>query len=276
MKGNKIKYLSIALAIIEVLFFISVYIVKGKAGAVVWSAWVFIFAPIACIMGIVTVVILIRKIMKKEKIGWNILSVLLSVIMIYPITILFGASFLTYPLSHDKEAIDIINPVKESVVLGGKSFKTHAVWPSECYAYDILKKPYDCNSDKIEDYGIYLADVAAPISGTVIEAYDKEDDIAPNTEEFKSSLGNYIYLKVDKTDTYIILAHLEKGSIRVKEGSHVEQGEIIAKVGNSGTTSEPHLHLQHQLENPQDVKIPITAQGLPMNIKKARGTEKIM
>ena len=189
----------------------------------------------------------------------------MTLIMAYPITILFGVSPLTYPVNGDtQEAIKVINPVEESILLGGKDYKTHAVWPSECYAYDIVKEPYDVNSSELSDYGIYGADVYCPVAGTVIDLKDDEEDIAPNTEEFTSSLGNYIFIKVKETGTYIILAHLEKDSVKVSIGEEVTQGMLLAKVGNSGTTSEPHLHMQHQKDNPMNMSIPICAEGLPM------------
>ena len=45
---------------------------------------------------------------------------------------------------------------------------------------------------------------------------------------------------------YLEMAHLSPGSIQVKVGDHVRVGQEIAKVGNSGNTSEPHLHIQAQ------------------------------
>ena len=151
-----------------------------------------------------------------------------------------------------------------SVLLGGREYRTHAVWPSECYAYDIVKEPYDCGTEELSDYGIYLADVYAPVSGTIIGMEDSEEDIPPNTEEFLSSLGNYVFIEIESTGTYLILAHLEKNSIEVRVGDCVSQGDFIGKVGNSGTTSEPHLHMQHQKDNPLEVAIPICTEGLPM------------
>lgn len=43
-----------------------------------------------------------------------------------------------------------------------------------------------------------------------------------------------------------MMAHLSPGSIQVKVGDHVNVGQPIAKVGNSGNTTEPHLHIQAQ------------------------------
>ena len=45
---------------------------------------------------------------------------------------------------------------------------------------------------------------------------------------------------------YSLLAHLRKGSVTVKTGGRVTQGQIIGRCGNSGNTSEPHLHYHPQ------------------------------
>ena len=253
------------LLLIEMLCIIGIYIIGGQLSCWLWSACVFIIAPIASISLIVQIIVSIVRVCKSKNIKWNMLYIIITLIMAYPITILLGKSILTYPTNtNNKETIEVINPVEDSILLGGKNYKTHAVWPSECYAYDIVKKTYDINSDKLSDYGIYKSNVYCPISGTVIDLKDTEEDILPNTEDFKSSLGNYIFIKVEKSETYLILAHLEKDSVNVSVGDHVKQGELIAKVGNSGTTSEPHLHIQHQKNNPMNMKIPICSEGLPM------------
>lgn len=50
-------------------------------------------------------------------------------------------------------------PVEEFCFFGGKDYRTHAIWPSECYAYDILSEPYDIGAADLKSYGIYDADV---------------------------------------------------------------------------------------------------------------------
>jgi len=44
----------------------------------------------------------------------------------------------------------------------------------------------------------------------------------------------------------ILLAHLEQGSVMVQPGDRVAQGQQVGAVGNSGNTSEPHLHIHAQ------------------------------
>jgi hypothetical protein len=55
--------------------------------------------------------------------------------------------------------------------------------------------------------------------------------------------GNFVVLKMD-AGAYVLLAHLQQGSITVREGQRVEVGDPIARCGNSGNTVDPHVHLQ--------------------------------
>lgn len=39
-----------------------------------------------------------------------------------------------------------------------------------------------------------------------------------------------------------MIAHFQKGSLKVKEGDQVKAGDLLGSVGNSGNSSEPHIH----------------------------------
>ena len=45
---------------------------------------------------------------------------------------------------------------------------------------------------------------------------------------------------------YALLAHLRRGSVRVRVGQQVRPGQILGLAGNSGNSSEPHLHFHVQ------------------------------
>lgn len=71
-------------------------------------------------------------------------------------------------------------------------------------------------------------------------------------------LGNHIV--VDHGDgTYAAYAHLQRRSLRVTEGQRVEVGDHIADCGNSGNSTEPHLHFQLM-----DHRSVLVAAGLPV------------
>ena len=57
--------------------------------------------------------------------------------------------------------------------------------------------------------------------------------------------GNVIVIQRDD-DLFVLLAHLRRGSVRVKSGDLVRKGDPLARVGNSGNSTMPHLHLQVQ------------------------------
>jgi murein DD-endopeptidase MepM/ murein hydrolase activator NlpD len=57
--------------------------------------------------------------------------------------------------------------------------------------------------------------------------------------------GNHVVIKVADRE-YVLIAHMQAGSLTVSEGDTVEQGQEIGLVGNSGNTSEPHIHIHVQ------------------------------
>lgn len=253
------------LCFLAVFCSISVYFIGGQLAAYSWSIAVLILAPAAVIALLIQLVVLIVTLCKKKRVLWNIAYIAITIIFALPITVLLGVSPITYPTNADPDdAVIATMPVEDAVLFGGKTYRSHAMWPSECYAYDLVKEPHDVGSNDLDDYGIYNCDVYSPVSGTVIATENNEPDIAPNTDAFTSSMGNYIYIKIDDQDTYLILAHFKQNSISVKAGDHVEQKQMIGKVGNSGTTSEPHLHIQHQRNNPINVTFPTCVEGLPI------------
>lgn len=70
-------------------------------------------------------------------------------------------------------------------------------------------------------------------------------------------LGNHVILDLGD-GVYAAFAHLQRGSVNVRRGQQVQAGDQIARCGNSGNTSEPHLHFQLM-----DHQRPALAAGLP-------------
>lgn len=271
MKFNfkKSKYKLVIFTVVLILLF-TIYLVKGEAAAWAWVIAIFIIGPVGLLLSLIQLIILILRCIKKKKKKTVIIHFIASLLWAFPILILIGVVFIPFP-DNEKSSTNcrLKIPVEGDVVLfGGKDYPTHAVWPSERYAYDILEEPYNTGNLDLYSYGIYGKNVLAPIRGEIIKAHDGEEDIRPNTEEFTSALGNYIFMKIKETDTYLIFAHLKSESICVRKGDVVDVGTVLAKVGNSGTTSEPHLHIQHQKNNPCNTTISIAAKGLPITFEK--------
>jgi len=55
--------------------------------------------------------------------------------------------------------------------------------------------------------------------------------------------GNYVGIDIGN-GKYALYAHVQPGSLRVKVGDHVKRGQVIALLGNSGNSTEPHVHFQ--------------------------------
>jgi hypothetical protein len=143
------------------------------------------------------------------------------------------------------------------VVNGGLSKRSSHSWdiPAQRYAYDFLivnmdGKSFENSRKDVRNYYCYGRNILAPADGTVIETYNSCDDgrIMPfNLPDpyKKNMLGNYVIIEHSDQE-YTLLAHLQKGSILFAAGEKVKQGDLIAKCGNTGNSSEPHLHFQLQ------------------------------
>lgn len=71
-------------------------------------------------------------------------------------------------------------------------------------------------------------------------------------------LGNHLVFR-DRRGAYVLLAHLRRDSLKVEPGDEVSRGDVVAECGNSGNSTEPHLHLQAQ-----DRASVWVAAGLPL------------
>ncbi len=153
----------------------------------------------------------------------------------------------------------------------GPSAHTHHRWAyMEEFAYDLVQMgannlTYKDDYTKPENYYCYGQDVLAIGAGEIIAVMDSIDDAKlypkdlPQEEYMKfvrarqSDLikkygvlgvsGNIVLLKHGEKE-YSFYGHLKKGSVTVKPGQKISQGHVIAQIGNSGNSTEPHLHFQ--------------------------------
>ncbi len=140
---------------------------------------------------------------------------------------------------------------------GGVTRETSHSWriPSQRFAYDLVKfgenrRSFSGNGRKLTDYFCFDSPILAPADGLVIKARGNLHD-APFVGTFwmdcftRDIGGNSVLIK-HADGEYCLLAHLKRGSVRVKPGDHVKQGQEIGRCGHSGNSSEPHLHFQFQ------------------------------
>jgi len=153
-----------------------------------------------------------------------------------------------------------------SVLWGGDALarNRHAAVPDQRWAYDLAIEPVLTGSSRLEDYGCYGKPIRAPIAGVVSKVHDGEPEQVPGklVPNLRAPFGNHIVIKLP-TDTFLIMAHLQTGSVLVREGDTVQEGQPIGRCGDSGNTSEPHLHIHHQRQDPRLFPVNF-AEGLPL------------
>ena len=106
----------------------------------------------------------------------------------------------------------------------------------------------DARTSTNADWAGFGAEVIAVENGIV---RDRQDDVAdnvplaalplPRSVSARGLYGNYVVVESD--GHFVHYAHLQRGSLRVRLGERVRRGEALGRVGNSGNTSGPHLHL---------------------------------
>lgn len=271
---RRIGYINCVLIGFPLLLWLSVFLIGGIVGAYSWALLKLVLPFLGALGLLIDLVIFIFFIFKKIKSLKLTFNVIANILILFPILLTMNIIAFAYPntVEHAKPSVTVSFPLKEQAVVGwgGNSVKDnlpHAVWSSERWAYDLVMEPFSINSHNKEDYGIWDKEVYSPVSGEVIAAYDDEDDITPGSEDFKSMEGNHVYIKIEETGTYLLLNHLKKDSVLVKVGDKVKPGDPLGRVGNSGSTSEPHLHIHHQRQNPTKTIHPVLAEGLPLYFK---------
>jgi urea transporter/murein DD-endopeptidase MepM/ murein hydrolase activator NlpD len=106
-------------------------------------------------------------------------------------------------------------------------------------------KTYRYPGNLPEHFYCYNKPVLAPADGLVVEIIDFIEDNEIGGNNAQQNWGNSIVIK-HAEGLYTKLSHLKKNSFKVAKGAFVKKGEIIAQVGNSGRSPEPHLHFQVQ------------------------------
>jgi len=125
--------------------------------------------------------------------------------------------------------------------------------------------------DQLSSYAYFGDPVYAVANGTIARTHDGEPEQVPGQEPVPGSTtvqsagGNYIVIRIAPGE-YAFYAHLKPGSLLVSPGQHVHTGQVIARLGDTGNASAPHLHF-HVMSSPS----PLRSNGLPYTLTSFRG-----
>jgi hypothetical protein len=158
------------------------------------------------------------------------------------------------PKAAPKQHTELSLPFKGKwlVFWGGdtKKLNHHHDVPAQKFAFDILGvdekgETHRGDGTKNEDYYCFGRELLAPADGVVIEAIDGVRDNTPGSMNSYCLVGNCVVIQ-HRTNEVSVLAHFQRGTVAVKAGDQVKRGQLLGKCGNSGNSSEPHLHYQLQ------------------------------
>lgn len=161
----------------------------------------------------------------------------------------------------------------------------------QTFAVDLVHEPADSGRPSMgwwplarppERFPGFGCEVRSPADGVVVHAHDGARDhwsrnsypalvyllIEAGIRELTGPtriFGNHVVLDIGR-GVYVALAHLERGSVTVEPGDAVSVGQPVARCGNSGNSSEPHLHLQCM-----DHESPLLADGIPFTFEDLGG-----
>ena len=183
----------------------------------------------------------------KQKLSIGIYAVLLFVFGIYNV-------FVFNSYTTNDQAVALTFPLNNGTYYVGQGgnhvqMNYHHAYPPQKYALDIVKlnklgtRANGLYPKELGKYAIYGDVLYSPCNGEVLEARDGLPDFIPPEADPERPEGNYVALKCEHSDAAVYIAHMQKGSVAVEQEEQVTEGQMIGKVGNSGNTSEPHMHI---------------------------------
>ncbi|MGA7217707.1 MAG: M23 family metallopeptidase [Candidatus Sulfotelmatobacter sp.] len=152
------------------------------------------------------------------------------------------------------------------VYWGGRSAarNKHVLTKDQRFAYDFLilaggrsRQSYRTSGEANSDYYCFGLPIYAPADGRVVSVENEIFDNAPGEMNAKAALGNYVILDHGCAE-FSFLAHLRQRTVAVHYDQWVRSGQMLGQCGNSGNSSEPHLH--YHLQN---TSVPFEGDGLP-------------
>lgn len=185
--------------------------------------------------------------------------------------VLFGGvlAYVLYGMVPPRQARDLAFPLAGGRFMMGQAgnitlLNHHAGHPAQRFAADITAigpmgfRASGLAPDELDRYAIHGASVVSPCAGEVVTMRDGLPNLIPPEMDPQNAAGNHVIISCG--DFNVELAHLSPGSIAVSEEARLAAGDPVARVGNTGNTTEPHLHI-HAVDPATGAGIAITFNG---------------
>ncbi|MFL6375772.1 MAG: peptidoglycan DD-metalloendopeptidase family protein [Pyrinomonadaceae bacterium] len=167
--------------------------------------------------------------------------------------------------SRNKTPLDLPFKGDWFVFWGGDTVEQnyHQDAATQRFAFDILKvdasgKTHSGDGKRNEDYFAFGQEIVADADGVVTDVVTGVKDNVPGILNPLMAVGNFVMIRHANGEVSVF-CHLKFGSTRVKVGDTVKAGQTIGLCGNTGNSTEPHLHYQVQgstlFENENSMKV---------------------
>lgn len=140
-------------------------------------------------------------------------------------------------------------------------------------------------TERPERFAGFGRPILAPGAGTVVVAYDGEADHEARRSQLTLAryaltqaarvrrgpaaiAGNHVVVALGDEGPFVLLAHLRRGTVAVRLGDRVRVGDVVGACGNSGNSTQPHVHVQITDSVDWD-----RARGLPLRFRAFEGDQ---
>lgn len=197
-----------------------------------------------------------------------------------------------YRPDHDRPPVVLSLPITRTwlaVSTPARKVPSHGThFLGQTFAIDFVKVDVRRRTATVRDWRTFLAvepldrflgfaePILAPAHGRVVTVHDGEEDHAARRSPLTlipyvltqgvrlrrglgAVTGNHLTLALGEDGPFVTLGHLRQGSLQIRCGDWVEIGQPIAACGNSGNSTQPHVHVQ-VMDSP-DL---LACRGLPM------------
>jgi hypothetical protein len=269
-----LRWVPLALILLAAAIFV-VMLLRGGMSKI--TAWYMLQLVLPALGGITLLIVLIYALWRRRFSKAMLVTTVAAVLALSPLLWMFQITPIAYPASIEatSPSATIRLPADEplKVIWGGDSVAVngaHATTPDQRWAYDLVVEPYLTGSEHLEDYGCYGISIVAPISGRVAIAHDGEPDATPGKPSMNAVAPHGNHVVIELNGGYLVISHLKPGSVEVTVGEMVAEGQVIGQCGNSGNTSEPHIHIHYQRQDPAVAPVNF-AEGLPLYFRDHDG-----